>query len=175
MLKILIVSIPILFVLGSILHFAYDFTNKNKLVGLLTPVNESIFEHSKLLLFPLILFWTTLYFFVNENVSVNGYFLAMLISIVSSIIVMIAFYYTYEGILGHNYLLIDIFDLLFSLITGQIVANHFYTYCNSFPYYLSITMVGLIFIASIYLTLNPIKIPLFFDKKSKSYGIKEEK
>lgn len=174
MLKILLISIPFLFIAGSILHFAYDFTNKNKLVGLLTPVNESIFEHSKLLLVPLILFWTILYFFVKNDVDLNSYFLAMLVAIVSSIVAMIAFYYTYEGIIGNNYLLLDIFDLLFSLLIGQILANHFYVHCDGIPYYISIILIIVIFVGFIYLTIRPIKIPLFFDKKSKSYGINKD-
>lgn len=164
MLKILLISIPFLFIIGSLLHFAYEFCKKNKVVGLFAPINESIFEHSKLLLTPLILFWSFLFVFVYKNVDIDDYFFAMLISIVVSIITMVSFYYTYKGIFGNNYLLVDILDLLISLVVGQVVANHVYVYSNSFSFIISILIIVAIQIIYIYFTFFPLKIPFFIDK-----------
>ena len=175
MLKLLLISIPFLFILGSLLHFAYNWSNKNKLVGLFAPVNESIFEHSKLILIPLILFWSIMYLFVNDQVNIDNYFFAMLISILTSIICVISFYYTYEGILGKNKELLNILDLLFSLFIGQIIANHIYQYSKGITSTLSIFIIIIIVVIFIYFTYKPLKIPLFYDEKSKSYGIKEER
>ena len=150
MLKLVLISVPFLFVLGSLLHFVYDWSGKNKLVGLISPVNESVFEHSKLLLIPLILFWTIGYIFLKDQVYKDNYFLAMLVSIITSIIVMITFYYTYKEIIGNFYLWIDIFDLLLSLFIGQVVANHFYVYSSGIPSSISIILVITIFFAFIY-------------------------
>ena len=91
MLKIILISIPILFVLGSLLHFAYNFTNQNAIIGLFAPINESVFEHSKLLLTPLTLFWNILFFIEKSDVNINNYFFSMLISIIVSITTMISF------------------------------------------------------------------------------------
>ena len=74
MFKLILISIPFLFILGSLLHFAYDLSKQNKIVGTFTPVNESIFEHSKLLLYPLILFWGIGYFFLKDKVNNDNYF-----------------------------------------------------------------------------------------------------
>lgn len=175
MLKILLISIPFLFVLGSVLHFAYDFTNKNKIIGLFTPINESIFEHSKLLLTPLTLFWIVLFFIEKSDINLNNYFFAMLVSVIVSIITMISFYYTYEGILGKNKEILNILDLLISLTVGQILANHIYVYSKGIPFDVSIALIISIFITFIYFTYKPLRIPLFLDKKNKTFGIKEEK
>lgn len=175
MLNLILISIPFLFVLGSLLHFAYDFTKQNKLVGIFTPVNESIFEHSKLLLYPLILFWGVGYIFFKNIIEIDSYFFAMLISTIISIITMISFYYTYKEIIGNEYMWIDIFDLLLSLFVGQVVANHVYEYSNGIPLIASILVVLFIVIGYIYLTFKPFKTPFFFDKKSKTYGINKEK
>lgn len=175
MLKLLLISAPFLFVLGSLLHFAYDFSKQNKLIGVFTPVNESIFEHSKLLLYPLILFWGIGYIFMKDKVNLDNYFLAMLISIVVSIITMISFYYTYKEIIGNEYMWIDIFDLLLSLFVGQIVANHVYEYSGGISIIISLLFTLSIVLTYIYLTFKPFKTPLFFDKKNKTYGINEEK
>ena len=174
MLKTILISIPILFILGSLLHFAYDYSNKNKIVGLFAPVNESIFEHSKILLTPLLLFWFVLFFFIKEEVNCDIYFFTTLVSIIVSIITMISFYYTYTGIIGYDKGFINILDLLISFVTGQLVANHIYTYNEGIPWILSILFIIFILLSFIYLTFNPLKIPLFYDKKSKTYGINKK-
>jgi len=175
MLKILLISVPFLFVLGSLLHFTYKWSRENKLVGIISPVNESIFEHSKLLLFPLSLFWIVGYFFLKDSVDANSYFIAMVVSVITSIIVMISFYYTYKEFIGNSYLWIDIFDLLLSLFIGQVVANHIYVHSNNVPSIISISIMIILSIGYIYLTFKPFKTPLFLDEKSKTYGINKEK
>ena len=45
--KWILLGIPLLFSIGSILHFAYDFLMKIPLAGIFAPVNESIWEHEK--------------------------------------------------------------------------------------------------------------------------------
>lgn len=174
MFKIILISIPVLFIVGSLLHYAYQTSNFNKIVGFFSPVNESIFEHSKLLLFPLTVFWLILFIFEKDSVNYNSYFFAMLISIVISIITMISFYYTYTGISGKNYEFMNILDLLVSLIMGQLIANHIFTYSNNINYIFSIITIISIIICFIYLTFKPLKIPLFYDKKSKQYGINKK-
>lgn len=175
MLKVLLISVPILFVLGSLFHFLYRWSKENKFVGLFVPINESIFEHSKLLLVPLSLFWSGGYLFFCDSVNYNNYFFAMLISIVSSIIVMISFYYTYKELIGNSYLWIDIFDLLLSLFVGQVLANHVYVYSKGIPIGISIGIVVFLFVCYIYLTFKPFRTPFFLDEKSKSYGINKNK
>ena len=43
-------------VLGTILHFLYDLTNQSVLVAPFSAVNESTFEHMKLMYFPMLIF-----------------------------------------------------------------------------------------------------------------------
>lgn len=40
-------------ILGVVLHFTFEWSNNNILVGTFSPVNESIWEHLKLLFFPM--------------------------------------------------------------------------------------------------------------------------
>lgn len=175
MLNLLLISIPFLFVLGSAFHFAYNLSKRNKLIGIFTPINESVFEHSKLLLYPLILFWGIGYIFLKGTVVIDNYFLAMLTSVMISIVTMVSFYYTYKEIIGDEYMWVDIFDLLLSLFIGQVVANHVYVYSKGVDCAVSIIVSVLIVIGYIYLTFKPFKTPFFFDKKSKTYGINKNK
>lgn len=50
--------IGILFVLvtGTLSHFLYDWSGQNPVIGLFTPINESVWEHMKLLFFPMLLY-----------------------------------------------------------------------------------------------------------------------
>ena len=43
-------------ILGSLSHFFYEWSGSNFIVGLLSPVNESTWEHIKLLYFPMLLY-----------------------------------------------------------------------------------------------------------------------
>ena len=174
MFKLLLISVPFLFVVGSVFHFVYELSGKKKIAGLFSPVNESIFEHSKLLLIPLIMFWGIGYYFLKDKVNIDNYFLAMLVSIVVSITTMICFYYTYKEFIGNSYLWVDIFDLLLSFFIGQVVANHFYVYGEGMPFLISILIIIIIFISYVYLTFNPIKTPFFYDKKNEIYGINKK-
>ena len=44
--------------LGTLLHFTYRWSGCNPLIGLIAPVNESVWEHMKLLFFPMLPVWT---------------------------------------------------------------------------------------------------------------------
>ena len=47
----------VLLIVGAAWHFLFDLSGQNVVVGALTPVNESVWEHGKLLLFPICLWW----------------------------------------------------------------------------------------------------------------------
>ena len=42
------------FILGSICHFLYEFSDYNPFLALIVPVNESVWEHLKLVFFPVL-------------------------------------------------------------------------------------------------------------------------
>lgn len=51
-----ILGILFTFIMGSLLHFAYSFSRQNPAVAFIAPINESIWEHLKLLYFPAMLY-----------------------------------------------------------------------------------------------------------------------
>lgn len=51
-----IIGIIFVMLTGTLSHFLYDWSGQNPVVGLFTPVNESIWEHMKLLFFPMLLY-----------------------------------------------------------------------------------------------------------------------
>lgn len=60
--KWIVLGIPLLFLIGAVMHFAYGLLWENPIVGLFAPINESVWEHAKMVLWPVILWWVLYYF-----------------------------------------------------------------------------------------------------------------
>ena len=85
-------------VLGTGLHFFFDFTGGRWWAALISAVNESIFEHMKLLFYPIVLFAAVEYRFLGK--SYPGFFRVKAAGIGSGLLLIPVLYYTYTGILG---------------------------------------------------------------------------
>ncbi len=157
--------------LGTLFHFLYEWTNESVIFAPFTAVNESIFEHMKLLYFPY-LFWS-----IIENKILNNeyknYWCAKAKSITLGLLLIPTLYYTYTGALG---VYADWFNILIFFISGAVTFifdTKFLQKNNNcrFPkkvyliYFLTLGAVLIVF------TFLPFEIPLFLDKQSKNYGI----
>ena len=91
---------------GIFMHFLYDWTGKNPLIGLFAPVNESTWEHIKLLFFPAIT-WA-LYTNLQLKSSITDILPSLLLGILVGCFAIPVLFYTYTGILGFPLLLLDI-------------------------------------------------------------------
>ena len=101
LLKIFIINTLIEFVLGTLLHFTFEWSNNNLIVGAFSSVNESTWEHLKLVFFPMLLTTIIGLFFIRK--SYPNYICSRLLSIVASISFIVVFFYTYTGIIGTNF------------------------------------------------------------------------
>lgn len=166
-------GILILFVVGTLFHYIYDITGNLKLIGAIVPVNESVWEHSKLILIPMIIWWVLRYYFkfYNFKVDKDKWFTGAIFAVISAIITMISFYYTYSGALGFESLPLDIFDLFLSIIVGQNLGLHIYKYGKGINFYTSlIILIFLVFIFALF-TFYPPKLPIFYDNLNEIFGI----
>lgn len=171
--KWLILGIPALFIIGSVMHFVYDLTGQLALVGAFAPVNESIWEHLKLILLPMIGWWY-IYYAVNckkHHINKEKWFFANVISIIVSMKIVVAFYYTYTYAFGIHSLALDIFDLLLGLIAGQFLGLHIFKYSKGVKIQVSVCILILLVAAFVIFTFNPPHLPLFKDSLSGQYGI----
>lgn len=109
-------------VLGTIGHFLYDLSNKNKLIGFLFAKDESTFEHIKLGVTPILL-WTIIELL---TFNFNSLFFAKFISILVFSFLLLVFYYGYKLILHKNIMFLDI--------------SIFYV-CLTIAYYVSIKLL----------------------------------
>ena len=65
--KFTIIGALFVTIFGSLFHFVYGWSGNNRIVGALTPVNESVWEHLKLALIPLLLFALIEWYFLRKS------------------------------------------------------------------------------------------------------------
>ena len=142
-----------MFVLGSLLHFLYEVSNNNFIIGLIVSKNESIFEHTKLMILPIIICYVV-YYLKNKN-NKDLWFSKMIINILVSIICIPLLYYTYSGMSGLESTFIDIAIYYISGLIGLVIASRFNKEINWKLYLIIIVLVFIL------LSLFPLNIPFF--------------
>jgi len=167
-----ILGIILTIIFGTLLHFVFEWSGNNLLVGIFGAVNESSWEHLKLLFWPMLIYGLVEYFFSGKKYA--NYFPALTIGLLTGMIFILAFFYTYTGIIGEHFLWLDIL----SFILGAIVAfRSSYKVIKSGKFNGGIGKTFWIFIliiliaCFIFFTTSPPHIALFKDPISGTYGI----
>ncbi len=83
---------------GGLGHFVYKWSGNNTILGYFFPVNESTWEHLKLLFFPTLVFSAVEYFLIKDKVK--GYLPSVAVSLMVGLITIVTIFYTYSGVLG---------------------------------------------------------------------------
>ena len=156
-----LIGILVLFVVGSLFHFLYSLTGECFIVGLFVPINESIFEHTKMVVLPIFIWWFIFYLFRKKDLFVNAWFTSALIAMISAIIAIPMLFYFYSQAFGIESLVIDILILLVSLAIGQILGLHYYRHGKGIEYHFAIFLMIVIIILFAFFTINPPAFPIF--------------
>jgi len=119
-LKFTIFSGIFVMILGTLLHFTYELSGNNTFVAAFSAVNESTWEHLKLLFYPMFLTTIIGYFYLGKT-SPN-FLCARLLGILTAILFTIVFFYTYTGVIGTNFAFIDISIFFVAVILGELVS-----------------------------------------------------
>lgn len=146
--------------LGTLLHFAYNFSENNIVIGLFTPVNESIWEHTKLIFFPMLIY--SLY--LNKKISTEYPCIssAMISGAICGIVMIIVLFYTYSGIIGYNVAFADISIFYITVVTVFCIVYKLAESCKVDKYNtLLITLMIVIICLFVIFTFFPPNIPLF--------------
>ena len=156
-----LIGILVLFVVGSLFHFLYSLTGECFIVGLFVPINESIFEHTKMVVLTIFIWWSIFYLFRKKDLFVNAWFTSALIAMISAIIAIPMLFYFYSQAFGIESLVIDILILLISLAIGQILGLHYYRHGKGIEYHFAIVLMIVIIILFAFFTINPPAFPIF--------------
>lgn len=107
-------------ILGTLLHFTYEFFGENIFVASFSAVNESVWEHLKLLFFPMLLTTIIGYFYIGKKGS--NFLCSKTLGILIAMSFIIIFFYTYTGIIGKSIVFIDIASFFVAVILGEYLA-----------------------------------------------------
>ena len=110
-------------VLGTFLHFAYDFSGQNAVIGIFSATNESIWEHLKLLFYPVLIF-SVFQYFADAN-EIHAFIPSRVKGLLLGLAFIVIAYYTYSGVIGKNYDFINILIFIISVIITFIMTNIF--------------------------------------------------
>ena len=157
-------------VAGTLLHFLFDWTGGNPVAGLFSAVNESIWEHMKLLFYPMVLFALVEYRSWGKDISV--FWCVKGKGILLGIVLIPVLYYTYSGILVVS---ADWFNItIFFLAAGIAFRWDTKAFQNDTPCRIPSRMaVGLLILLALIFTLLtflPPEVPFFRDPVTGTYG-----
>ena len=161
-------------ILGTLLHFLFEWSGNNVFVGIFSAVNESIFEHLKLLFWP---FFLTVVFALFKYPEHRKEFLfPSAVGVLIGMIFIVSSYYTYTNIIGKDVAWVNIAIFILSVVLG-----YFSFYClfkngmfgGGIWALIGITIHLILIFALIYFTFSPPKTPLFKDPIGGFYGLPE--
>lgn len=166
-----IFSIIFACILGTLLHFTYNLSSESAFVSLFSAVNESIWEHLKLLFFPMLLTTIIGCFYIGK--AAPNFLCSKTIGILVSIIFIIVFFYTYTGIIGKSIVFIDISSFFVAVILGECLAYKLMISkfnCNNI---VALTILLITLTCFIVFTFFTPKIGIFKDPVTDKYGLEK--
>ncbi len=148
--------------LGTIGHFLYEWSGNNYYLGLFFPVNESTWEHLKLLYFPSLIYFLVEFLRLKEKPS--NYLQACTFSTLFGMLVIVILFYTIKGVLGTNVDFINIgiyyVGVITTLVKRQSIINH-----NKFDLpifkYTALLLIVIFTLCFVIWSYNPPKLGIF--------------
>jgi len=115
-----LIGIPVIFLGGSLFHFLYKYGGKKLWMSIISPVNESIWEHLKIAFYPALLYAGIQAYFWQDRPQ--NYFTAELIGIFSMMAFILVIELIYPAILKKNILVLDLLVFFISISLSQIIS-----------------------------------------------------
>lgn len=146
-------------VLGVISHFVYEWTGGGFITGLFFSINESAWEHMKLLFFPMFVF--ALVAGKRLERQYPCIYNAMFTGILLGLLLIPTLFYTYSGILGFIVDWGNIVVFVLSVLGAYVVAYRMALTCkNKNPMALRIVMYAFL-VAFMVFSVYPPKLGIF--------------
>lgn len=157
-------------VLGTLLHFLYGWTGGSLLAAPFSAVNESTWEHMKLLYFPMLIFALIQSCFFRER---RDFWCIKLAGSLTGLALIPVLFYTLGGIFGGtpDWLNIAIFFIsaaIAFLVEARLFKGDGLPCRAPFLAVAVIVLIGVLFVVFTFITPQ---IPLFRDPLSGSYGL----
>lgn len=150
-------------ILGTLGHFFYEWSQGNPFIALFSPVNESVWEHTKLLFFPVFLY--TLFETVVFLKGTGSFLTSRILGIVLGMFFILTSYFTYTGICGRHFLVLDILIFICSVLITFLSSRYIHIHLPALqlPLLANYVLFLLLIILFFSFTFHPPQLPMFVD------------
>ena len=168
--KLKIINVVIFFALSFLWHFVYDLI-PNFVTAIFFPVNESIWEHMKII-FGVIIFGSLISLILMQKFKIkyNNFYVEIIIKAILGVIFYLAIFIPLYNIFGEN-LFISITLMLITYIVMEFIGYKILLLDELDIKILPIILIVLCYILFALLTFYPPHYSIFFDETKLIYGI----
>lgn len=159
-------------VIGSLLHFTFDWSRHNRFAALFSAVNESYWEHIKIAMWPVFLLQVIL--FIAGGYQYLSFIPAATVALYSLPITMIGIVFLYKSLTKRNILGLDIAAFFVTIAVGQTIFVLFLKELSPSSITVAIAGVFLVGLVTAFLrfTMRPPREPdVFIDPLNRTYGL----
>jgi hypothetical protein len=157
---------------GILFYHIFHLSGFHRLIALFGPVNKSLWESLKCGLWPAILYsWIE---FIGYGYKNKNFFIAKAVSFYTIPILMICLFYAYTTLLNRRENFMDILLFVLSVLTGQAISYRVMVKrgkSSANARIFAFTLILIIILAFIVFTYYPLKLPIFMDPATSTYGI----
>lgn len=157
---------------GSAMHFVYDWSGQRTIVGLLGPVNESVWEHAKLVFWPPLLWYGFIALSLRQmhSLELAG---AAAMALWFMTVFQTTFYYAYAAVTRGDVFVMDLVDFVLTVVLGQMMFYRLARrlHCTRTGRAAAVISIMALAVVFIVFTLRPPHIPLFMDAPTRTYGL----
>lgn len=153
------------------MHFVFEWSGQWEPVGVIGAVNESVWEHLKLAFWPALLYAVLEYPYLKR--SAENFMIAKAVGIYLMPAAIVAIFYSYTAVVGHEVLWVDILTFWVAVAVGQL-ASYRIMITRKLPDWLNklgLALVLLLAVAFGVLTFHTPRLPIFEDGATGAYGI----
>ena len=171
--KVILINTILIFALCFLTHFLYTWL-PNPVFSIIFPVNESIWEHMKMIYSTFLIYGILEYFILKLfRIKHNNFFISIFIKSVIAIPIYLAIYLPLYYNFGENMLITFIILFLTILLVNYI--GYKIQKSDTIKYQKLISIIGIIIGYIIFgiLTYNTPHNELFFDTNEEKYGIND--
>lgn len=166
-----IIGVPIAYTLAGGWHFLYNALPYG-IIGVISPVNESPWEHAKLFFIPVLLWYAALYLIVGRHFP--NFIFAHGMALLFMPVLMLLLYYSYQSFFEET-LPLDLVNAFVTIAAGALLAYRLTLSKKDFsalPYRIAALVVVLALLA-VYavFTFWPPHCGMFWDPSAQRYGM----
>jgi hypothetical protein len=115
-------AVLFIFLSGSMVHFAFELSNFSLAVAPFAAVNESIWEHLKMVFWPGLIFFTVQYYFLRNERCAKQFWTAKALCLFLMPFLIAAGWYVVVAVTGAHYFLVDIALFIFAILAAQFLS-----------------------------------------------------